>query len=215
MSVARADNVFELPTARHMRDRLAKVEAENARLRTSAVPDGSAIDATFTFHLAQMVLAVSSTVDGLEEMCNAERDRADRAERLVDMGRETAVASLAALSERDARLAAVAGEVEALQRELANLRTEAQQAQHAHEAGVALLREMLARRQAELTAAQARAAELEKQIADIKAERIADARRALEVSVKECARIAAGRAEGFAIAEEILAIIERTPICAS
>ena len=70
---------------------------------------------------------------------------------------------------------------------------------------------MLARRQAELAAAQDRAAELEKQIADIRAERIADAKRALEVSVRECARIAGSRAEGWSIAEDILAMIERTP----
>lgn len=211
---AMAANVFELPTARHMRDRLAKVEAENARLRTGAA-DGATFDATFTLHLARMVLAVSSTVDGLEEMCNAERDRADEAERLVEMGRQAASISLVAIEERDRRLASVAAEIEGLRAELVEARTDAARAQAAHEAGVALLREMLSRRQAEIEALQAKAAALEKQLSDIQAERITDARRALEIAVKECAKVAASRAEGYGIAEEILSMIERTPPCAS
>lgn len=210
MSAARADNVFELPTARHMRERLAQVEAQNARLRTA--PAGTALDASFTLHLAQMVVAVSSAVDGLEEMCNAERERADSAERLVQMGREAAVVSLDALRDRDRRLAEVAAEIEGLRREISEVRADAARAQQAHEAGIALLREMLDRRQAELESAQNRAADLERQLSDIRAERITDARRALEVAVRECASVAASRAEGFGIAEEILAIIERKPV---
>lgn len=214
MSVARADNVFELPTARAMRENLAKVEAENARLRT-APPAGTTFDAAFTLHLARMVLAVSSTVDGLEEMCSAERDRADEAERLVEMGRQAASISLVAIEERDRRLVSVAAEIEGLRAELVEARTDAARAQAAHEAGVALLREMLSRRQAEIEALQAKAAALEKQLSDIQAERITDARRALEIAVKECAKVAASRAEGYGIAEEILSMIERTPPCAS
>lgn len=210
MNQARADNVFELPTARVMRDRLAKVEAENARLRTGPA-DGASFDADFTLHLAQMVVAVSSTVDGLEEMCNVERDRADRAERLVEMGREAAVVSLAAIRERDRRLAGVAAEIESLRGEIIQVREDARRAQEAHDAGIAVLREVLDRRQAELAVAKARAADLERQLAELQAERIIDARRAIEVAVRECASLAASRAEGFGIAEEILALVERTP----
>lgn len=172
-----AANVIELPTAAHLRKKANEAEAELEQFASTVA------------FAARMFWVAQQTADGLEEICNTEKARAELA--------------AAALAERDDRLRLVAAEIEGLQREVASLRSDLDRQQQAHEMGVAVLRQMLDRRQAELEAAQGRAAELEKQLAELEAARVTDARRALAVAINECAGIAERRAEGWGIAAEI------------
>jgi chromosome segregation ATPase len=218
MNLARS-NVFELPTAANMRARLASLEAENTKLKTGGAEDDSQLAEALaerdrfskaSLALAQMFLAGQSIAEGLEEICDTERARADEAERRAAAASGDARARLALIHARDRRLHEVALEIDGLRAELERVRAEASRAKGEHEAGIASLRAALDVSQADLAAAQARARDLEKQLAALREERAKDG--ALAIGVAEvCARLAESRAEGWAIAAEIRGILRSLP----
>ena len=180
-------NVHELPRARQMREDLA--EAEKGRVLLAGAG----------LYLIRALSEAQETARALEAMCDVEKRRADEAEAAVSVVR---VEAARAIRDTESRFGAVAAEIEQLQRQLA--------ASHAHATSIALMRAALERRQAELDAAINRNAELEEELAALRAERAADGALAIAVA-RECAKLAASRAEGFAIAQEILSYIGALP----
>lgn len=214
MSAATAQ-VIELPSAARMRERL--LELEQAVSKPAAEPEPSpalelAADnarlTALTYHLAQMVSAVSSTVDGLEEMCTAEKARADTAEAQLAMANASAAESLEELAAGRVRLAHVEDVVAGLRRQLADAQADSERLRSGHVVEQGCLRATVARLQEELISAKARAEAAEAEVAEVRAAFERNKRMARDVGLA-CAAFAEARAEGFAIAQEIRESLER------
>lgn len=200
--------VIELPHVVRMRQRLAELEAVAAAPPAPVpepIPDQREEVARLNavaFHMAQMVAAVSSSVDGLEEMCNVEKARADEAELMLAMANAGAQKSLDQISERDRRLAHVAEELAGLRRQIADARAENESLIEGKAVETGLLRQTITRLQADLERAQARAKAAEAELEQVRAERDRNKTMARDVALA-CATFAESRAEGFAIGQDI------------
>lgn len=200
--------VIELPHVVRMRQRLAELEAVAAAPPAPVpepIPDQREEVARLNavaFHMAQMVAAVSSSVDGLEQMCNVEKARADEAELMLAMANAGAQKSLDQISERDRRLAHVAEELAGLRRQIADARAENESLIEGKAVETGLLRQTITRLQADLERAQARAKAAEAELEQVRAERDRNKTMARDVA-RACATFAESRAEGFAIGQDI------------
>jgi chromosome segregation ATPase len=195
--------ICEFPGAAAARKRLAvaapvreDLEADLSRLTRSAT------------ELFYMVAVLGRTVDGIEQMADAERDRADEAEQLLAESRGASIRAIAARNEIASRLAEVSLEVEGLRAQLAEARDETERERLAHAEGLRLLRDAVKRRQSEIEAARLQCEKMEAEL--LKARDQVERSKGLALAVGEaCAVYAESRAEGFVIAQDIRAALAR------
>lgn len=196
MSAASAQ-IYELPVAARMRERLAALEAVPAP-RPDLEQDLARV--------SQELQNANAIISGMEDMANHEKDRAERAERLLEQGRVASLRALTDIAERERQIAAATLEIADISRQLADAKAENDRQRQAHAAGTAILRATIERQQSELDGARLLLASREREISGLRAQM--ERERGFAMSVGEaCAVYAESRAEGFAIAAEIRAAL--------